>query len=118
MKNKVCSFIDHNPRHGNNYYRLKQIDFNGNYSYSETRRAIMESNSVSSLYPNPAQDFINIITSREIESIVIYNSTGSLVKSHVLNNYNRINIRSMETGLYTIIINYLEGEEIHRFIKI
>jgi hypothetical protein len=29
------SAIDHNPLQGNGYYRLKQIDFDGNYTYSK-----------------------------------------------------------------------------------
>ena len=29
------SFIDRNPFSGTNYYRLKQIDFNGAFQYSD-----------------------------------------------------------------------------------
>lgn len=29
-------FIDQNPANGNNYYRLKQVDFNGQYEFSNT----------------------------------------------------------------------------------
>ncbi len=50
------SFVDKNPRKGINYYRLKQIDFSGQYSFSKE----IESNTelpagffLSQNYPNP-----------------------------------------------------------------
>ncbi len=45
---------DENPLEGNNYYRLKQVDFNGEYSYSQIEVLQYKSEMMdASLYPNP-----------------------------------------------------------------
>lgn len=36
-ENLFYSFVDRNPNQGNNYYRIRQVDFNGDYDYSEIR---------------------------------------------------------------------------------
>ncbi|MDX1699908.1 MAG: T9SS type A sorting domain-containing protein [Melioribacteraceae bacterium] len=47
------SFVDKNPVRGINYYRIKQVDFNGEFSYSETVSARYEDEGTISLAPNP-----------------------------------------------------------------
>ncbi|GEM_PF-3620719 len=50
------SFIDRQPQPGNNYYRLVDIDNQGNEHVSEIRRIYFETEEVLlSLYPNPIQ---------------------------------------------------------------
>jgi hypothetical protein len=34
---QVYSFIDEKPLHGNNYCRLRQVDFDGRFKYSAIR---------------------------------------------------------------------------------
>jgi hypothetical protein len=56
---------DENPLEGNNYYRLKQVDYNGEYSYSQIEVLQYKSETMdASLYPNPTngeQLFLNVI---------------------------------------------------------
>ncbi len=49
------SFVDHYPLEGFNFYRLKQTDFSGDYSYSEVRTVDVQLpvHLIFSLYPNP-----------------------------------------------------------------
>ncbi len=53
-------FADYDPWMGTSYYRLKEIEFNGNISNSEIR--VVENNGEESIliFPNPANDFIQI----------------------------------------------------------
>ena len=56
-------FIDNDPVLGTNYYRIKQVDQNGSFSYSaviELSRDRVNSLSVTSVYPNPAADQVNL----------------------------------------------------------
>lgn len=49
------TFYDPNPLHGRSFYRLKQIDFNGEYEYSEIISVLVANKREGyfSLYPNP-----------------------------------------------------------------
>lgn len=46
-------FADDNPFEGINYYRIKQTDFNGDYSYSDYRSIHVSTMGTSVVYPNP-----------------------------------------------------------------
>lgn len=46
---------DNHPLAGNNFYRLKQMDLDANYLYSETKVLVMEPVALFEVYPNPAK---------------------------------------------------------------
>ncbi|MEZ4922354.1 MAG: T9SS type A sorting domain-containing protein [Crocinitomicaceae bacterium] len=48
--------IDPNPQFGVSYYRLKQTDFNGNYTYSPIVSIEMYAENQILIYPNPAEN--------------------------------------------------------------
>ena len=77
-----------------------------------------ESNIELNIFPNPANNHLNISISHEINnySIEIFNINGELIKS--INNTNRINISDLNNGSYYINIIH-EGELIksEKFIK-
>ncbi|MFN6944788.1 MAG: T9SS type A sorting domain-containing protein [Cytophagaceae bacterium] len=77
--------IDHDPLPGNSYYRLKQTDFNGDYTYSKV--ASVFNNYRSSeiyIYPNPTSNYINLQGNYlESGSIKIYNVQGDEVTEHI-----------------------------------
>ncbi len=49
------TYYDKTPKFGKNYYRLKQIDFDGNYEYAEVRVVEFKGEAliVENLFPNP-----------------------------------------------------------------
>lgn len=54
-------FMDEQPHSGMNYYRLKQVDRNGEFMYSEVRTVFFRRTGVPiELYPNPARESIAI----------------------------------------------------------
>jgi hypothetical protein len=57
--NNAYQYTDANPVSGTNYYRIKQLDVNGNFSYSNVLAINFERNTLS-VTPNPFNEFINI----------------------------------------------------------
>ncbi|MEE9438777.1 MAG: hypothetical protein V3V14_07225, partial [Saprospiraceae bacterium] len=56
------SFIDNNPMLGNNYYRLRIVDIDGRYDYSNIRFIDIDSeNSILNVFPNPAKSKERIV---------------------------------------------------------
>jgi len=57
LLNQEYLFVDENPLPGTNYYRLRQVDFNGQFSYSPLRSVVFSGSAPSfSALPNPASD--------------------------------------------------------------
>jgi uncharacterized delta-60 repeat protein len=98
-------FIDHEAGQGRLYYRLKMVDADNTFAYSAIR-IILRNNIPGriAIYPNPASDQIYIKSNFYVpENITLLNSAGKkfiLIKS----NNNVVDIRSLESGLYTLVI--------------
>jgi hypothetical protein len=74
-----------NPFKGNQYYRLKQIDFSGTFTYSKTILVGHPGSNVIqfNLYPNPVnQSTLNIKSPSlaEIMSVYLVNTNGHSIK--------------------------------------
>jgi len=50
------------------------------------------------IYPNPAQNYVNVITASNINQIEVYNTQGQLLLKE--NNTNKINIESLSPAIY------------------
>ncbi len=57
---KKYSAIDYEPYNGVSYYRLKQVDLNGNFIYSELVAVKFQNNNSLSIYPNPSNGPFNV----------------------------------------------------------
>jgi len=85
----VYSFKDSNPLAGKTQYRLKQMDLDGSFKYSDIVEADLSVPSEFSLdqnYPNPFNPSTSITYSLPIDGIVklsVYNVIGELVKQFV-----------------------------------
>ena len=81
------STIDNNPYNGISYYRLKQTDFDGQFSYSQIRSVNIKGleRLEAGVFPNPSEDHITLEGSPiELEHVKIYNHLGQDVTLHTL----------------------------------
>ena len=120
-------FIDSNPANANGYYRLRQVDFNGSYKYSEIRYVSYVSIGELTLVPNPAQDVLKIILSSGTgdmtnASVHLFNTLGQeLYLQNVSTNQLRqgwnIDLNGFSKGAYVVKVITVEGEWIEQLIK-
>jgi hypothetical protein len=118
-------FIDDASLSGINYYRLKQIDFNGDYEHS--RIIVLKSiNSIDvAIYPNPSSEnlFFDISeSSDEILTVKYSNMLGRTITESInttegKNTYQVKEFKNLSSGIYMIqIIN--SDNEVIKYQKI
>ncbi|HLO56823.1 MAG TPA: BspA family leucine-rich repeat surface protein [Saprospiraceae bacterium] len=100
---------EHNNLHaGQQYYRLKQIDFDGKYSYSNIESIQIKSDANQTIvFPNPTTGLIHISGDTDV-SYNIINSAGIKVASGK-SNQSTIQIDHLPSGLYIVLIKNERG---------
>lgn len=100
------NFFDPVPAEGKNYYRLKQIDFDGQFVYSELKEVQFnyeQANFFYTVYPNPASEYIKVASpsSTEDMEVRLLNSTGKLVMTGQLHGgETELNVQELPAGVY------------------
>lgn len=118
---KSYSILDKNAPKGNLYYRIKQLDFDGNSSFSNVVSPKRSDNTTFELFPNPFTNEINLKLSSSTISegeVKIYNVHGATVyqKSILFNESVSIG-NELAAGFYTleIVSNGFSG--VYKIIK-
>lgn len=86
------------------YYRIKQVDFNGDYKYSEiiVHKSCEERDMTFSVYPNPAQNVIHV-TSGFAGKLEVFNLIGSKICEYELKEgENELNLPENAHGTYLL----------------
>jgi hypothetical protein len=118
-------FVHENPATGKNYYRLRQVDFDGQFTYSEVVVVEFKTRAISEVkvFPNPVVEWVTIeMPTLDNEAIVtVFNVSGQLMKSEIIsttNNYLRIDVNDWTDGQYFIRIQTNDNQVITKqFVK-
>lgn len=105
--NSDYQFKDENPLEGMNYYRLKQIDHDGQFTYSEVRIVQVSEVETIHLYPNPAnKEFTIKVFGEGPASLQVTNALGQvvLIKNIQLEEVSVVNIETLPEGIYVLKI--------------
>ncbi|WP_418889084.1 GEVED domain-containing protein [Paracrocinitomix mangrovi] len=70
-----------------------------------------------SLYPNPAENILNIICNAEIAETKVFDQSGKLIISMQSNNSKTIDISALSSGFYLLQITTEKGIYVQKFIK-
>lgn len=115
-------YSDDAPGSGDNFYRLKQVDRDGSYKFSEII-VVTVNNKEFEIFPNPATDYINIHHNLQNEVYVeIVTATGrdiyTLFQENNTHKSFEVDISDLPQGIY--IIKIISGNTIltDQFVKI
>jgi len=98
-------YTDMSPLSGHNYYRLRQMDLDGKYTYSPVRMVWFGKPGVIAIYPNPAGRSITISNLEGNEHILIYDAAGKAVHSFKATAASEsVNLEGLVPGAYQITI--------------
>jgi hypothetical protein len=105
----------HLPKTGTAYYRLKQVDNDGKFTYSKIV-SINFSNKLFTAYPNPVTDFITLTGLSGKGIISIFTIEGKRVDNFIIQANNATHsLKKLIAGAY--ILQYSDGENV-RTIKL
>lgn len=109
-------FIDENPYGDVNYYRIKQVDFDGSYEYSDVvmvHSMVEQAGFDISVYPNPAKDYVQLNTKGGSTNGVIQllDISGKTIveKTPEMNYPTQLDLTNLDTGIY--FVKYTNGTE-------
>lgn len=117
-------YEDNRPLQGENYYRLKQIDFDGKFSYSDVILVkMMQKGNLIAVFPNPVhQDLTVAIAVSEAANgnIQIFDYSGKVIFSQAASldeGTNQLSVATddLQTGIYFLQVAY--GNELTKMIK-
>ncbi|MBK8628057.1 MAG: T9SS type A sorting domain-containing protein [Saprospiraceae bacterium] len=111
-------FIDDSPLLGINYYRIKQTDFDGQYSYTEIKSVRHRGTASVTISPRSTEGRLDITTAMEDYSMVVYNGGGQEVQRFdVLSGDQSVSIDALQAGIYFIKVTNGSESETLRIVK-
>jgi len=110
---KNYGFVHTGVVNGKNYYRIKMVDKDGKYIYSQIRMVIFDNNKIS-VYPNPFHQYLDITTNNnETSTAELLDAAGKLLLRKIFTNRTLLQINNIAEGVYIVRIN--DGESIRSF---
>ncbi|MEJ8758351.1 T9SS type A sorting domain-containing protein [Pontibacter sp. H259] len=119
------TFTDNRPATGINYYRLRQVDFDGTATYSKPVAIKFEAAkagaAIAQVYPTIAasQVTVGLTTAAGTTDITILDAAGRIVAQYaqVSEREHIIPVQNLQTGVYFVTVNNGQVRETYRFLK-
>lgn len=121
LSHKYYQVLDATPYPGVNYYKLEQLDLDGQRNEVGIKILYFKLDDRFSLYPNPVKDILNInLTNNTFNQLQLVSINGNVLYEASLspqNQIHQINMKNYSSGIYII---YLKGDQEviqHKVIK-
>lgn len=126
---RYYDLMDLNPVVGKNHYRLKQVDFDGSFEYSQS--IVIEVDELAwnfevlKLIPNPTEGEINVRLSSDADAqmvYAIYNMMGQQIITKQVSIYTGMNsleldLSNLANGVYNLVLDNGNEKIIQRIVK-
>lgn len=116
-------FTDLRPLQGTSYYRLKQVDFDGQFSYSDLRSVVIGRANALTVSPSPAKDAVRVQLENRLTADAtwqVLDFAGRIVLSGNIaaeNNTVDMNVSTLMSGNYVLRIVGTEQNVTKQFYK-
>lgn len=109
---------DRTPAIGPNFYRIKQVDADGKFTYSNIASIRIAETGTLTIMPNPANDFFILSGITKATNVSVYNVAGQLLNQwNNVNGNQQLNIANLQQGLYIIKVLQNGKETVHKLVK-
>ena len=109
------------------YYRLKQVDFDGKYEYTEVIHILRKDASfdISAVFPNPATDITRIkyvVNEPTTLTLTVTDMLGRMVTSEIIDadagiQLQELDVSHLANGVYTLSLDDGGAKKIQKLIK-
>lgn len=101
------------------YYRIKQIDKDGRFTYSRiVSLSNVKNNLTLSIYPNPVRNELFVNALQENLQVKIQNLQGKVLHQSTLHfGENTLKINNLPQGVYLLCVEGKQEREIHKIVK-
>lgn len=96
------------------YYKLKQTDTDGKYTYSKIIYANCAEADVIDFYPNPFEDVLSFKLNHRDEAVVdVYDNLGQIIYTNTItNSQTQIDLNQLASGVYYLKVNQSKSYKI------
>lgn len=96
------------------YYRLRMIDLDGSFEYSNLVRIAYNPSSPVLAYPNPVDANLHLISGKPIEQVEISDMRGTVLGKFSGKNLDTIPLEKYPSGIYLVKVN---GKDVLKVLK-
>lgn len=117
------AFTDTNPASGTNYYRLRQVDFDGAEEFSKIVAVQLKgkyglSGGIVKVYPTLAASEVNVSLDLSNAQVAVLDASGRQLSQHSVASQSLVlPVTHLQPGVYFVKVYNGQQQETHRFVK-